>query len=659
MIDYKKDLNKEQYKVVTEADGPCLVLAGAGSGKTRTLVYRTAYLIEKGIKPENILLVTFTNKAANEMMERVTSLLNFDLPNFQGGTFHRIANRILRKYADRLGYTRGFTILDQEDSVSQIKSAMEEIGVKSANGGFPKPKAVQGMISYARNTNQEVKEVVENYYGYPDFIARKVEDIAFIYHKKNKSSSAMDFDDLLLNWLKLLQQFPDIKEKLSRQFEYILVDEYQDTNHIQAGIIQHLASFHRNVLVVGDDSQSIYSFRAADVKNILDFPKLFPETKIYKIETNYRSSPQILDFANEIIKNNINQYQKKLKPICSDDCLPGLIVARDENQQAVQVIKNIMRFHREGVDYKSMAVLFRASYQSADLQLEMAKQNIPYVVRGGMRYFEQAHIKDIVAYLKVWGNPTDQIAWQRILLNRPGIGIKKAQGVLKKIQDVSEIKEILNTKIELSGQAGLSWQKVCSVFQYFLELDSSQKGYLAEAIKFILDQGYEQYLKDNYENYRDRMDDLNQLMNFVAMYLDLDKLLADVMLSENYSADNKKEENAVILSTIHQAKGLEWPVVFIIGMRDGHFPHHKSLENSKELEEERRLFYVAATRAKNILNLLYPQRSFSYKFGEVFSRPSQFIREIDKTKYMEQGQRSDFSMAGDDFDDGESVIYVD
>ncbi len=654
MIDYKNKLNKEQYEVVTAGDGPCLVLAGAGSGKTRTLVFRVAYLIEKGVNPANILLVTFTNRAANEMLERVEKYLGFKPEKLWGGTFHRIGNQILRRYANKLGYERNFNILDQDDSISLVKHAMEEIGLSAKGQNFPKASIVQSMISFARNTNRDIRDVVENYYSYPDFISAKVEELFFEYDKKKKSANVMDFDDLLVNWLRLLENFPEVKDSLAKQFEYILVDEYQDTNYIQSEIIKNLASFHNNVLVVGDDSQSIYSFRAADVKNILNFPKLFANTKIYKIETNYRSTPQILDLANESISHNVDQFQKDLKAKREDHILPALIIARDDQHQAHLVSKRISQLYRDGVNYESMAVLYRATYQSAEIQLELSKQNIPYVVRGGMRYFEQAHIKDVISYLKVLANFQDEISWKRILNMYEGIGQKRADAIWKKIKSYNDLPSLLNDQLKLTGKASISWGRISSAFRHLLTLDKEQKGYMAEAIEFILEHGYEDYLKNAYENYRDRIDDLSQLINFVAKYADIDKLLADVMLSENFAGENEHSKQAVVLSTIHQAKGLEWAVVFIVGLRDGYFPHQKSLENPRELEEERRLFYVAVTRAKDELNMLYPVRSFSYKFGEVFSKPSMFIRELDQSKYMKQGhQPAGFH------DDEDEVIYVD
>ena len=654
MIDYRNQLNDEQYRVVTDADGPCLVLAGAGSGKTRTLIFRVAYLIEMGIKPENILLVTFTNKAAREMLDRVEKYLGFKPKDLWGGTFHHVGNLILRKYADKLGYNRNFNILDQADSVSLVKKAMEELGLNAKGQNFPKVSAVQAMISYTRNTNGDLRETVENYYSYPDFIAQKVEEIAFIYEKTKKSSNVMDFDDILLNWLRLLEQFPELRERLAKQFQYILVDEYQDTNYIQAEIIRLLASFHNNVLVVGDDSQSIYSFRAADVKNILNFPKLFNNTKIYKIEINYRSTPQILDLANNIIGGNLEQFQKKLKAERAGGVLPILIPARDGHQQASLVAAKIMRRYRDGLNYSDMAVLYRSTYQSADIQLELSKQNIPYVVRGGQRYFEQAHIKDVVAYLRIMANFKDELAWKRVLSMYEGIGQKRADELWKKIQEFDDLAATLQDNFIIKGKAGESWNIIRSIFSELMAFREKRKAFMSEAVEYILARGYESYLKNNYENYRDRLDDLQQLISFVANYVDLDQLLADVTLSESFAGEHEHDKKVVVLSTIHQAKGLEWPVIFVVGLCDGHFPHHKCLEKPKELEEERRLFYVAVTRAQNELFLLYPIRSFSYKFGEVFSKPSMFIRELDKTRYSIEGHNKfDYNS-----DNDEEVIYV-
>jgi len=657
-------LNEEQYRVVTEADGPCLVLAGAGSGKTRTLVFRVAYLIEQGICPENILLVTFTNKAAKEMMDRVERLLGFKPDDLLGGTFHHVGNLILRKNATKLGYKNNFNILDQDDSTTLIKQAMASLALNVKGQNFPKASVVQAIISYARNTNREVKEIAGEYYDYPDFIADKVREIEFVYEQKKKAGNLMDFDDLLINWLKLLVDFPEVKNRYRKQFKYILVDEYQDTNFVQAEIIREMSDFHNNVLVVGDDSQSIYSFRAADVRNILSFPKAYPKAKIFKIETNYRSTPQILQLANSIIRHNVDQFEKTLLPHREQSKLPVLIPARDNYQQANIVTRKILKFYEEGHKFNEMAILYRSNYQSAEIQLELSKQNIPYVVRGGMRYFAQAHIKDVVAYLKVLANFQDELAWKRILMLYEGIGMKSADAIYQRIKKFGELAELIDQNIKLKGKGAESLQKIVETFKHLMTLSHGDAMDIAEAVEYILEHGYESYLKNTYENYKERMDDLTQLLNFVALYKDLGKLLSDVMLSENFEGEKIGDKPAVILSTIHQAKGLEWPMVFIIGLRDGYFPHHKSIDNQSDLEEERRLFYVAVTRARDELIMLYPIRAFSYKFGDVYSEPSMFIRELKPELYLEEGRADRFANREgkepfeDDFD-SEKVIYYD
>ncbi|MFH0988348.1 MAG: ATP-dependent helicase [Parcubacteria group bacterium] len=653
MIDYKKYLNQEQVDVIEHGDGPCLVLAGAGSGKTRTLVYRVAYLIERGVKPENILLVTFTNKAAREMVTRVEELLGYKPENFWGGTFHRVGNMILRRHAHLLGYGANFNILDQDDSIGLVKKVMQENGIDaSRTSGFPKPSVVHSIISYSRNSNEDVRRIAEDDYGYADFVSIQIRRIADGYRDKKKSSNAMDFDDLLVNWLRLLEHFPYTRDEYAKRFRYILVDEYQDTNFIQAEVVRQLARFHNNVLVVGDDSQSIYSFRAAQVKNILDFPKLFPGAKVFKIETNYRSTPQILGLANDAIKHNRGQFEKKLKAVREDNTLPSLIPCRDERHQAAQVVKRIMQRFASGVDYQSMAVLYRATYESAELELELSKRGIPYIVRGGLRYFEQAHIKDVVAYLKVLSNFHDEISWRRVLQLYDGIGEKTADSILRIIKKAETLRDLLTGDSGLSGRASEHWAKVLQDFQALDRLDKTKKGFVSASVEQVLSSGYEAHLKNSYENYRERLDDLYQFVNFVAAYADLERLLADIMLSESFSKDNSQNNKSVVLSTIHQAKGLEWPLVFIIGLRDGRFPHHKSMEDQKELEEERRLFYVAVTRAKDELNLLYPIRVFNYGGGEDLARPSMFIRELDNSKYS-------VSSAPELWQDLEDVIEVD
>jgi DNA helicase-2/ATP-dependent DNA helicase PcrA len=661
MIDYKTLLNDEQLEIVTKGDGPCLVLAGAGSGKTRTLAFRVAYLIEKGVAPENILLVTFTNKAAREMMERVEKLLGVKPQGLWGGTFHHIGNLLLRKHADRLGYKNNFNILDEADSESLVKKAMEDIGVNVRGQSFPKPSIVHGIISFSRNTNQNIAEVAEMNYGFPDFIAKKIEQISVAYDEKKKKANVMDFDDLLVNWLQLLEVDSAFRERYQRQFQYILVDEYQDTNYIQAEIIRNLAGFHRNVLVVGDDSQSIYSFRAADVKNILNFPKLFPGAQIFKIETNYRSTPQILALANEIIRHNEYKYPKNLRTTREDGFMPMVVPCRDNQQQAMLIIERIRELRRGGAELSQIAILFRAAFHSVELQMELNRAGIPYAMRGGMRYFEQAHIKDVLAYLKILANFQDESAWIRILRTYDGIGPTTIEKIWQEILLKPALSELLNNPPRLTAKAAQSWDKVRDIFTRLVALDQSKRGFIAEALDCVISRKYSGYLRDNFENYRDRQDDLDELIDFVYNYESLEKLLADLTLDENFAgkSDHAASRNLLILSTIHQAKGLEWPNVFVIGLRDGAFPHYKSLGNPSELEEERRLFYVAVTRAQNELVLLYPHQTTrkEYFSSQMSSGPSMFIKELDRKKYSTLNR---FGIRhSSEKEDGEDVVRYD
>ncbi|HCC23012.1 TPA: hypothetical protein DF272_02425 [Candidatus Falkowbacteria bacterium] len=657
-INYKQELNPEQYAVIASGDGPCLVLAGAGSGKTRTLVYRVAFLLERGVSPENILLVTFTNKAANEMKERVKQLLGFKPDGLYAGTFHSVANLLLRRHADHLGYQKNFNILDQEDSVSLIKGCMEDLNLNVRGQNFPKANVVQSIISYARNCHQDIAAVVADRYGYPQVVSEQFDRIAQNYHAKKKQANVMDFDDLLFNWLKLLEDFPAVKEQLSNQFKYILVDEYQDTNYIQAAIIKHLAGAAKNVLVVGDDSQSIYSFRAADVANILDFPKQFPAARVFRIEKNYRSTPEILSLANEVIKHNRDKFEKNLQPVRVSGQLPVLIPARDVYQQAHLVSNKIIDLRDQGVDYVNMAVLFRSTFHSAELQLELAKRNIPFILRGGQRYFEQAHVKDMVSYLKILANFKDELSWKRVLRLYDGIGAAAADNIWSSIQNYSTLVELITQNFPIkNARARSSWSRLVTMFQSLTSIDVTQRGSLAEVVIHVMEAGYKDYLKNTFDNYKDRLDDLQQFVDFVMTYDSLDTLLADVMLSENFAHDNSKDkDNAVILTTIHQAKGLEWKYVMIIGARNGDFPHYKSLDNLKELEEERRLFYVAVTRAKDELYLFYPIRKNTFQYGEMTGGPSMFISEVDDSKYRTTGANR-FISEDDPWEREETVYY--
>ena len=653
-IDYKKELNKEQFKVVTKGAGFSLVLAGAGSGKTRTLVYRVAYLIEQGVLPENILLVTFTNKASTEMLERVEDLLQNKVSTLKGGTFHHMANLILRKYAPALGYGSDFTILDQEDSKHFLKGCCSELGIESKNKMFPKVNVIRSMFSFALNSYKDVEKIINKKYSHlPPLVIEKLVDLFILYQKKKKVRNVMDFDDLLFNWYLLLRDFPDIRKKLSQQFKYILVDEYQDTNVIQDEIIHLLGECHGNILVVGDDAQSIYSFRAANVANILNFGEKHKNSQVFYLDTNYRSTPEILCLANASILNNSDQYEKALKSVKEKGGKPALVPLKDNYEQADFVCKQVNAVIDKGEYLKDSVVLFRASYQILELELELNKRGILYIVRGGMRFFEQAHIKDVVSFIKIIANTKDEVAWKRVLTMFEGIGVNTAEKIYKELEraeysqgaPVSSGNNTELIKVLTEIKVGKRCEKSIGKLKLMLEELFVAKD-LAEAIMVILKRGYEQYLKNTFENYKDRMKDLEQLADFASKYIDKDNqgtiidegsginsFLTEIALSENFKKDDKStenQENVLVLSTIHQAKGLEWKNVFVIGLAQGQFPHYKSLESREELSEERRLFYVAVTRAKENLYCLFPVSSMSAMTGYRINSPSVFLTEIDE-----------------------------
>jgi DNA helicase-2/ATP-dependent DNA helicase PcrA len=642
-IDYEKELNPSQLEVVKEGEGACLVLAGAGSGKTRTLIYRVAYLLEKGIRPEEILLVTFTNKAANEMKNRVEILLKTKAKGLWCGTFHHIGHRVLRMYGKEIGLADDFGILDEEDSRDLIKVCAKAVENPAAEARFPKPAVIQSILSFAANAQMSVSAVLAKNYAYLLSFTKDFEKIQAMYAEKKRKTNNLDYDDLLLRWIELLEKSENTREKLTAQFRYCLVDEYQDTNRLQRRLIQILSGRHRNILVVGDDAQSIYSFRAADIKNILDFPQHYSQTKIFKLETNYRSTRAILELANESIKNNVHQFPKTLRSIGGKGSMPQMVQVRDARQQADFVCQRVQEFEQAGVPLSEIAILFRAHYQAAELEMELAKRGMPYVLRGGVRFFEQAHVKDALSFLKILSNPLDEIAWVRALTLQPGIG----PGYAAKIFDLVE-----REGGDLQKVAGASFGAALptKVKDGFLSFKKILKNILREEIhdrpdmliQEVMDGGYQKYVLLNFENARDRVEDLKELVNFAHTYKKLKTFLADVTLREGYKGESLLEPSSpedprenMVLSTIHQAKGLEWKVVFVIGLSEGQFPHAKSMEDPDSLEEERRLFYVAATRAKEELILIHPMMRYDYQAGMVINRPSIFISELPGSVYDE------------------------
>lgn len=624
MIDFAKELNSEQLDVVEHGDGPCLVLAGAGSGKTRTVTYRVAYLLEKGIDPENILLVTFTNKAAGEMKDRVRVLCGAEKALPWSGTFHHIGYRMLRQFAPVIGYPHNFSVLDSDDSESILKICLKEFKTDGAKR-FPSASALVSAISFSRNAEQPIPVVIEE--RFPQWLQflPEIEKIALEYERRKKEAKAMDFDDLLVNVLKLLREEKIVK-RFSEQFHYILVDEYQDTNSVQAAIIKKLSQVHNNVLVVGDDAQSIYSFRAASIENILKFEKDYPGSKIFKLETNYRSTEEILALANEVIENNTAQYKKHLKTTLKGG-LPELYPQIDQQSEGQFVAGEIEKMIKDGTSPHEIAVLFRAAYHSQMLEVELVRRGIPYDYRGGVRFFERSHIKDILAYLRILNNLSDTASWLRVLLHEEGIGQVAAEKIIsfvKTIQTVEEL-ETLGEQI-LSGRSQVGWNNFLSIWK---KMNATNVKAPTALIDAIVHSAYLDYLESEFVDSRERLQDIKQLSLYAEKYDELSEFLANTTLQESFAlpaANANNKENKIVLSTIHQAKGLEWQAVFIINLATGAFPNDRAMRERQGMEEERRLFYVAITRAKKLLYLTYPMAGGAY--GDFLSGPSPFLSEI-------------------------------
>lgn len=638
MINYEKHLNDEQLQVVMEEGGPLLVIAGAGSGKTRALTYRVARLIETGVPPERILLATFTNKAAKAMLARVKTLVTEDVSRLCGGTFHHNAHLILRRNAHLLGYQNNFSIMDGDDAKQLMASSLAEIRSKVEGDKFPKGNVLADIISLSHNRTVDIAAVVQDRYP---FFYRYLEDISAVaarYELRKKTLNFMDFDDLLLNLRKLLRDFPEVKRHYAGRFSHVLVDEYQDTNLLQAEIVDLLASHHRNLMVVGDDSQSIYSFRGANFANIIEFPERYPDCRIFKLETNYRSTPEILHLANLSITNNERQFQKTLKPVRECGIKPILIPARNVFQQAVFVAQRIRELHRTGLALNEIAVLYRAHYHSMELQMELTRWGIPFEIRSGIRFFEQAHIKDVVCYLRVLANPYDELAWKRLLGLYSKIGKATARKVWQFISRQQEALAVVAGEdfIKCAGKGAVPGLTQCrETLRKLLAADGSQ-GHIPALIEVVLNSGYLEYMQGKFTDTAQREDDLTQLAGYAEKFFSLENFLSELALMTNADeaeapgTDLKSvpDSGKIILSSIHQAKGLEWSVVFMLWCAEGMMPLARALNEPEGEEEERRLFYVAVTRAKDELYLCYPLVDYGRGMGNLTLSPSRFIREL-------------------------------
>jgi DNA helicase-2/ATP-dependent DNA helicase PcrA len=636
-IDYAAELNEQQLAAVTAPPGPLLVIAGAGSGKTRTLTYRVAYLLENGIDPRNILLLTFTNKAAREMLSRVANLLPVDASGLWGGTFHSVGNRILRRHGSALGYSSGFTIMDREDQKDLLEAVVAGAGIDPKQLRFPKGDVLAEIFSFVINTEKPLEELLAEKFPYFLPLVEKIQDVHERYEKKKKATNSMDFDDLLQKTLSMFQQHDRIAEIYRRQFRFILVDEYQDTNKIQADLVDLLARDHRNVMVVGDDAQSIYSWRGANFQNILEFPKRYPDAQVFKIEMNYRSVPEILGVANAAIAANIRQFRKHLSATRESKGLkPALVALNDGAVQAQFVAQRILELRDENVDLSDIAVLYRAHYHAVELQLELSRRGIPYQITSGVRFFEQAHIKDVSAFIRFVANPRDEVAFKRMVKLLPGIGNRTAENLWR----VWENSLIERGEISSWGERLLpmatpakskkAWEQLAHTLDEIAP--SGQPNMPSEMITSVVEAIYDDYAKVSFTNYELRREDLNQLAIFARQFKDVHEFLSQLALISNVDAEaapvQVSDKEAVNLSSVHQAKGLEFHTVFVIWLTDGMFPSNRSLDTRDALEEERRLFYVAITRARDELYLTYPQMRLSGGYGDVFQRPSRFLQEI-------------------------------
>ena len=625
-IRYETALNLSQLEAVTHTEGPLLVIAGAGSGKTRALTYRAAYLVEKGISPAAILLLTFTRKASQEMLRRAAQLLDERCEKISGGTFHSFANTMLRRYASHMGLDPAFGILDRSDSENLIGLLRKELQPATQQRSFPRKKTLANIFSRAVNKASSLEEIIANDYPHFESHLEIISRLQQTFEIRKQEHHFLDYDDLLIYLRRLLADYPAARDRISASYQYIMVDEYQDTNTIQAEILYLLTQVNRNIMVVGDDAQSIYAFRGANFRNIIDFPKMFPETRIVYLEENYRSIQPILTLTNAIIERAKEKFTKNLFTRRRGGAIPVIVNADDEYSQSRFVVDQIKDLQQQGVALNDIAVLFRASFHSFDLEIELSREGIEFVKMGGFKFIESAHIKDVLAHLRVIANAYDRISWYRILLLIEKVGSKTAQKIFEAtLNEKSGYTGLLSAKIDRTK--GLERLK-----QLFATLDSRPMS-IAETGETIIDY-YLPILRNTYDDHPRRTKDLEHLVEIMARYKNLGQFLADMALEPpNTSYENSlyagaSNSDRLVLSTIHSAKGLEWNSVFVIWTLDGRFPSVHTLHKEEELEEELRLMYVAATRAKENLFFIYPSNVYDRSTGLILNRPSRYLDNI-------------------------------
>jgi len=628
-IKYAELLNPAQLEAVTHRDGPLLVVAGAGSGKTRTLIYRVARLIESGVPPGAILLLTFTRRASQEMLRRAEQLVGDRAGAVAGGTFHSFANLVLRRNGAAMGLKPNFTILDRSDMEDVVNLIRTRMGLGSRERRFPKKSTIAEAISMARNKRRELEEEIE--LDFPHLIEHVTEilELAKNYENYKRERSLLDYDDLLYRLAELLEQHENVRRRLSESYRYIMIDEYQDTNLIQAELVRLLATAHRNVMAVGDDAQSIYSFRGANFRNIMDFPTIFPGAKIVKLEENYRSLQGILDVANEVIAHAGEKYTKALFTGRLGEFRPILVRAQDEHMQSRFVAQRILELREEGVELSEIAVLFRSSFHSFDLELELQRRDIPFIKRGGFKFIETAHIKDVLAHLRIIANPQDAVSWLRVLMLVKGIGHRTAERAIDSLI-AADNPESAIAKLSSAARGGSEsgLKRLAAVIANLRREGQRPAEQIAMTLEYYLPVMREAYADDHPKRERD----LEHFQNITERYKSLEQMLSDMALEPpTDSLDGvlavESDDEYLTLSTIHSAKGLEWKVVLLIWAADGRFPGPQSV-GDEEIEEERRLMYVASTRARDELYLSYPIYMFDRSFGYVMGRVSRFLEDV-------------------------------
>ena len=632
MTPFDKLLKPEQFEAATAGDGPLLVLAAAGTGKTRTLVYRVAYLVEQGTPPDALLLLTFTNRAAREMITRAEEVAGGLTGGIWSGTFHHVCNRFLRRYADRLGFQHDFTILDRDDTRSAIDECIKALKLNRKE--FPKRDVLASLFSTAANRCVPVADVIEKNVDKLDVDPMDIVRVHEAYEQRKHQLGAMDFDDLLVNGLRLLREHEDVCQNYQLRFRHILVDEYQDTNPLQAQLVDLLGAHHRNVMVVGDDFQSIYGWRGADFRNIMEFPTRYPGCRIVKLERNYRSVPEILEVANACIAGNPEQFQKTLRATRPSRVKPRALFLRDGDEQAKALVRLVRRHLEDGFTLCQMSVLYRAHFHSIELQMELSRAGIPYVITSGVGVFEQAHVKDVLAFLRVCCQPNDRLAFARLAGMLHGVGPRAIEGYWEKLGgrfDSRDTRQRAALCAMIRPSARAEWAVIDRLLGEFHQEGLARNG--GEAVARFFDQFLHAYLQQMYENADKRGDDIQELAVQIMQSPDVPAFLSEVALLTNVDHEYTRRQTQDVpdrlqLSTVHQAKGLEWPVVFVIWMAEGMFPSGRTLGEAGDDAEERRLFYVAVTRAKDELCLCAPEMRRTRDGGIFFCKPSRFIKEL-------------------------------